>query len=80
MAFLLVQLHRALRYSFKSFIKWENFGLEPDHFLLYIWNFPIKINNCMKYALYLSKPMIDEVYYYIKSTQLQRNVQHFLNK
>ncbi len=24
--------------------------------------------------------MITEIYYYIKSTQLQRNIQHFLNK
>ncbi len=49
-----MQLHRALQYRLKLLIKWEKFHLEPDHFILWIWNFPI--NNCMKYALSLSNP------------------------
>ncbi len=55
-AFLLVQLYKTLQDSLKLFIKWEKFGLEPDHFIFWIWNFPSKINNCMKYALSLSNP------------------------
>ncbi len=58
MAFLLGQLHRTLQYSLKSFIKWEKFSLEPNHFILWIWKFPIKINNCVKYALSLSNPWL----------------------